>query len=940
VRPILVAAIIASACASVTGCADLEPLGTCGNGVVEANIGEDCDDPDDPTCADCRLVCSMDLPAAGACPDGELCCRAGQRCGLDQICRAPAGAFASPTAFIPFPATQHAIADVDGDGIGDVFGVDQLAATFLYGTLDGAITRTGSTPLPTASRPESQVTFLVTAEDPDAPVIVSASTGAVIPTTRGFSVLVATDTGRMVSPPLPDLDIEQYNPGGDGPVPDRALAAAPTAGGDLLAVVMQHRADDSAGGNDRAVLDVFDDRALAYRDLAPCGAPFPDNETLFSGARIVVANAGAGEYAIVVISQGAASTIGPSTLCVYATPVTAGAAPLVLPIPSGRTVTEVYAAQLDGDGCPEVVTQAVDLDGGVVDIYDLDGVDCRTLPPAPNNPRELVSGRLLGVGDLDADGRDEILVDDRAYGNALGLPVVLAGLQLPGALTAAVVADVNRDGAADIVATGTNDLVVVLRVAAGWAPRTLAAAGTLDEPVTADFDADTFPDVAVIEENTDGRQRVIVAFGGPQGPQGLDSIGDIRAPRSLNAFVDREPALTSDAFADLLLLHSDSQGFDVVSQFHGASTRSLTSEIDLSGPGPQGDDGLSFGRTMIGGELLPPADDGTDFCAISLGEVVGPTEGIDNSLHAFCVGGQGVTIAAGSIDHAEELARNRDRVDPGEQLPLFTAAQVDLGGARPVIAALRSDGLTVVPRLILMDLPPAFGTTLEPRPTAVVDVFDLAPPPPGMVRIVLPAAMTAMQLDADLDSELLVTLYEYTVSLMDDSGSASAAVYRIDLAASGEGWSAAPAVPLVDEPGRVCVGAVQLELGDAIPGGGEPPVPGPELVTICYDPGAAAATAMAFYRTAAGLVGPFTVGSTLAAFGMPVAGDVNGDRLADLAILSGDDREASVAIMLQCPTSDTSACTAPTPRALTAPAPPAKPVGPPPRHRRRSLDAQ
>ena len=183
--------------------------------MVEATAGEDCDDPDPVTCRACRLVCTADLPATGTCADGELCCLTGQRCGVDGLCRAPSGVFASPSADIPFVATQHTVADVDGDGIGDVFGVNRQQATFLFG---GELTRTAAVPISTLSRPESQVTFLELVEDPSAPVQAEGTAGIVIPTARGFGVLVASG-GRLSSPALPELEFESYSNGdGDGPI--------------------------------------------------------------------------------------------------------------------------------------------------------------------------------------------------------------------------------------------------------------------------------------------------------------------------------------------------------------------------------------------------------------------------------------------------------------------------------------------------------------------------------------------------------------------------------------------------------------------------------------------------------------------------------------------------------------------------------------------------
>jgi hypothetical protein len=191
---------IAVAASVLTACTELPSLGVCGNGIVETTGGEDCDDPDEGRCQGCRLVCDLDLPEAGECPEGSLCCLAGQRCGHDNLCRAPSGLFAPPGGYFPFPATQLAIADVDFDGIGDVFGVNRQQVTFVYGAIGGP-TRVAAAPIPTQSRPDSQVAYA------DLDMLAFTAPAVIAGTARGFVVLVA-DGNRVFSPPLPEMELE------------------------------------------------------------------------------------------------------------------------------------------------------------------------------------------------------------------------------------------------------------------------------------------------------------------------------------------------------------------------------------------------------------------------------------------------------------------------------------------------------------------------------------------------------------------------------------------------------------------------------------------------------------------------------------------------------------------------------------------------------------
>ncbi|HVY47550.1 MAG TPA: VCBS repeat-containing protein, partial [Minicystis sp.] len=108
-------------------CADLPPLGECGNGVLDEH--EDCDGapgqgpngeavpcgkPSDARA--CRYTCDGNDQAPGACPSGYVCG------GFDHVCRKPAGAFSDrPIATLPVGPDALAAADFDGDGYADVY---------------------------------------------------------------------------------------------------------------------------------------------------------------------------------------------------------------------------------------------------------------------------------------------------------------------------------------------------------------------------------------------------------------------------------------------------------------------------------------------------------------------------------------------------------------------------------------------------------------------------------------------------------------------------------------------------------------------------------------------------------------------------------------------------------------------------------------------------
>lgn len=109
-----------------TSCAtlpDVQP-GVCGNGVVEPENGEDCDQKDSTTCgkpntaSQCRYRCDLD--------NGIECPKtADWRCGHDKVCRLPSSPAAWSTWLdVPGPgASELLAADFDGDGISDALSV-------------------------------------------------------------------------------------------------------------------------------------------------------------------------------------------------------------------------------------------------------------------------------------------------------------------------------------------------------------------------------------------------------------------------------------------------------------------------------------------------------------------------------------------------------------------------------------------------------------------------------------------------------------------------------------------------------------------------------------------------------------------------------------------------------------------------------------------------
>jgi hypothetical protein len=498
---------------SVAACADLPPPGECGNGVHEPEVGEDCDG-DSASCAECRLVCSSDVP-----------CPAGYACGVGGVCAQPSGAFAYPATVVDYAPDSFAVIDVDGDAIGDVLGIADDHADIRFGSAIADLGRTFKHQTPRLT-PFAGVGIAGTT-DPAFPA------AAVLPTPEGISVGVIRSELLL-------------------PLPTPALAAA-------QADVRTAQIACNATGCGIAALGIRGGMLALFLDnsevITPCGATAVDADA--THLQVLLSRVNDRDMVVVVT---------PSTgACLYEVngDFASGAAALV-EVHADATVAGARAIMAvdtdDTDPCQEALLA----DDAGYRYLDVDG--CTSTGSGSftvGGPS--FAGRPLATGRLDEQDFDDRVLADRVQfwgGGTFAFP--------PGVvLDAATVVDVNRDGNHDVVGI---DLERGLRVFQGVGAQMfqLRDAGItveLDAIAGADLDGDSFDDVVAVARTAE----LIVMFGGPGGLGPPEVFGFVTGPTPIVA-----SSRTVDARlrADVLVLLGEEDGNSVI-DFHANQNRSL-----------------------------------------------------------------------------------------------------------------------------------------------------------------------------------------------------------------------------------------------------------------------------------------------------------------------------------------------------------------------------
>lgn len=613
---------------ALAGCADLPELlpGTCGNGVVEPELGEQCDLSEDPAlgvgtrCADatdavraCRYVCSRTDLTAAKCPTGW-------GCSDDGVCHFASGRFEetedSPLDLLPY--TRLDLADVDGDGRADVVTSANTGISVHFAKRDGVFSTSTEYGVQNVS---SATAFGDLDQDGNTDLVASSLFGPIV--LRGqrdhtlapviFSRITATDT-----------------------------EASPLVGAlvNLGITTMQLPEGCTDGGSTAVALLVYERAIDVFSPDLRIHAPLGDHGGLpFIPPRMIVQRLHGDDAAILAVpgqSRAWVVTLG----CSDDRP-RFRSREIVLPSPAvgwgGAEVAyvrdNVLVANVDGVAGPDLMFAVEDPEGlvpmrvavalddgeafGAAEIDErfrtlLVGGGAVAEPGAPTPIIGATSEWPLAAGDLDGDGVADYVGETgifltRTTSQSSELQVLATPRRLA-YWSSAIIDDLDRDGMPDVAAASEDASIIGielyasqafadLRYVAGTSPsRLISTLGMPSAMRTGDFDRDGLQDLAFLESGLLRDASLSVIYGGTTERVSMGKPGRI---------VGMERGeLTEDDSHDLIVVMNEGTleaPSWAVGLLYGAEERRLLSPVPL---GQLTDRGLSAtfagARTLIG----------------------------------------------------------------------------------------------------------------------------------------------------------------------------------------------------------------------------------------------------------------------------------------------------------------------------------------------------
>jgi hypothetical protein len=195
------------------------------------------------------------------------------------------------------------------------------------------------------------------------------------------------------------------------------------------------------------------------------------------------------------------------------------------PVPVSGTPTSVVAADVNGDGRPDLVVPVADSSGRITVIEIVLGDGSGGFTEAPGSPISVLAGSALSVAvaDLDGDGKPDLAVANTQRneisilsGDGTGrfeLPVVVAAVRRPRTLA---VGDFDGNGKPDLAALVTNGVAILLGDGAGLvhAANGSPVPGSGNDLTVADLNGDGKSDLAVANANGEAVSVQLATGGG------------------------------------------------------------------------------------------------------------------------------------------------------------------------------------------------------------------------------------------------------------------------------------------------------------------------------------------------------------------------------------------------------------------------------------------
>lgn len=419
-------------------------VGQCGNGVLEPEAGEACDSKVDASLGT-ELRCGAEgTPGACRYVCLQAFCPVGWECGLDDICREPAGRFTlGPTGIVTLPAATFELADVDADRHEDVIVlINRQVSAFFGDGLGGFAEQFDLMATPAVGRP---VAYDVTGDE---------GLDVLVPLQEGLLVLQGQPNRTLVPEVYPSYEPFDLMGG-------RSRTGSVNVAGQAASslVTFQSRSGNIAAvplappGPPLALTAVNLPDAIVSTNLDPPERPRRATEEM------ILAHWGERRLRIIELRCGHELLESGCEL-----PVQVAIRQVIdLPPPAGVLSSSIWAEDVDGDGHRDLVIAERFEDREEVSAL-FGGSSGLVQTEAEIDPRHVfAAGAIVAVADLNEDRRADfvraegIFVTTPTSTDPIWAPLVAAYLARPGDNTPwneAVVADFNRDLQPDIAASG------------------------------------------------------------------------------------------------------------------------------------------------------------------------------------------------------------------------------------------------------------------------------------------------------------------------------------------------------------------------------------------------------------------------------------------------------------------------------------------------------